>query len=562
MAVEHCLGPVCFFHLDSAAPKIFGFAELLAGLAIMVLAWTIADYRYKFRIATAPIALHKGTFIVVLSVGILTLVSDLWRADGLLVPSGGFLTPAAWQVLLGGTFLLTFMVWTWFAFISPAKFQPKNARKFWNEAQRVVLNGDDRELTVLAEELGGTARSLINYAPNVDRLYRPFEPAPITTALNLNDVETHADDILHLMGDRKLCRNIVKHCPLAARSVLEAIRDTKRHHVAAGNFSRNILQEAIQDKESFLHREDGGPQGGFISDIQPLTRSLFGDYDLLKGQGFALDVNSKEGIGWSLSEWNAYFRVILIVIESYAKRSRSGRSETLQCAFHIISDATKDLQGVTPDNYNPSDEKLLKVRAVISFIHKAIEILDGGLTEGLVERRRSPATIWRRTICDDIAFLLSEIILRASSLPSHSIDIRVLWYADVWTPIFNSPEMRGTFGRLILWKLRRIIYFEIKELEQRNAKPGANLVSFCLQTMKDSGKRGYGAGSWPLYSFVKGWIAKNFSEIRERDRFFAMSLVPSGSMRYSHASNSIDLVISGQGNQRLVKLIQLRPRAE
>ena len=52
MALEHCIGPVCFFHLDPASPKIFGFAELLAGLALIVVAWTIADFRFKFRIAT------------------------------------------------------------------------------------------------------------------------------------------------------------------------------------------------------------------------------------------------------------------------------------------------------------------------------------------------------------------------------------------------------------------------------------------------------------------------------------------------------------------------------
>ena len=567
MALEHCVGPVCFFHLDPMAPKIFGFAELLAGLAIMVLAWTIADYRYKFRIATAPIALHKGTFIVILSVGILALVSDLWRADGLLVPSGGLLTPAAWQALLGGAFLFTFMIWTWFAFISPAKFQPRNARKFWDEAQRVVLNGDERELTVLAEGLGRTARSLIKHAPNIDRLYRLYEPAKTPVVLDLTDVQMHADDILQLMGDRKLCRNIVRHCPLAARSILEAIRDTKRHHVATGNFSRNILQEAIQDRESFLHREDGGQLGGFVTDIQPLTRSMFGSYDLLEGQGFALDVNSKEGSGWSLPEWNAYLRVILIVIESYAKIDRTGRSETLQGAFHNIRNATSDLKDISTEKFDQSDERIRKLRAVISFVHDAVEIMDGGKTRGLVDRKEPGISFAHRTICDDIAYLLFDVIEKASSLPSHSADIRWMWNVDVWMPIFSSTAMNGIFGRTVLLKLRKLMYRKVMELQDSSVKRSdprriAKVVAFCLQTMRLSQKIGYGAHSWALYAFIKKWLSMNYSNISKKNMFFARTLIPNGVMRYSAASNSIDLIVGEKGSQRLERLIQLRPRRE
>src|SRR5438874_1169687 len=60
MSGNHCLGPVCFYSLDASAPKFFGFSDFLVGLALMVLAWTIADIRYRFRIRTAPVPL-QGT---------------------------------------------------------------------------------------------------------------------------------------------------------------------------------------------------------------------------------------------------------------------------------------------------------------------------------------------------------------------------------------------------------------------------------------------------------------------------------------------------------------------
>lgn len=84
----------CLVNLDPNGPKIFGFSEFLAGLALMVLAWTIADFRYRFRIKTAPIPLEKITFWVVLVVGFMTILTDLWRANGLPVIRGNLISPA------------------------------------------------------------------------------------------------------------------------------------------------------------------------------------------------------------------------------------------------------------------------------------------------------------------------------------------------------------------------------------------------------------------------------------------------------------------------------------
>ena len=109
MSSDHFFGFIRFIPLDADAPKFFGFSEFLAALALMVLAWTIADVRYRFRIMTTPLPLQKLSFAVVGAVGILTLLTDLWRAEQWLVPEGNLLTPSGWQAILGGMFLLTFL---------------------------------------------------------------------------------------------------------------------------------------------------------------------------------------------------------------------------------------------------------------------------------------------------------------------------------------------------------------------------------------------------------------------------------------------------------------------
>ena len=77
MTIEKCLMDFCIelAPIDASAPKFFGFSEFLTSLALMVLAWTTSDARYRFRIDCAPIPLKGITFGVVVIVGMLTLSS-------------------------------------------------------------------------------------------------------------------------------------------------------------------------------------------------------------------------------------------------------------------------------------------------------------------------------------------------------------------------------------------------------------------------------------------------------------------------------------------------------
>ena len=96
----------------------------------MVLAWTIAGTAYRFRVKTAPIPLVNVTFGVATVIDILTLLTDVWRAERWLVPARNFLTAVTWQALLGAIFLLTFLTWGWFAIVRRATFGHANAKRY------------------------------------------------------------------------------------------------------------------------------------------------------------------------------------------------------------------------------------------------------------------------------------------------------------------------------------------------------------------------------------------------------------------------------------------------
>ncbi len=81
------------FALDKTAPKYFGFAELISGLALTLVVWTVADLRYKFRIDTAFLPVRRASVAITITVGLLALLTDHWRASQSRVPLGDWLTP-------------------------------------------------------------------------------------------------------------------------------------------------------------------------------------------------------------------------------------------------------------------------------------------------------------------------------------------------------------------------------------------------------------------------------------------------------------------------------------
>jgi hypothetical protein len=163
VTIEKCLMGICIelAPIDASAPKFFGFSEFLTSLALMVLAWTTTDVRYRFRIECAPIPLKGITFGVVVIVGMLTLLTDLWRTEQWLVLTNIPLTIGSWQALMGGTLLLNFFLWIWFAFIRPATYGKLNAKRFTQALYLHTLKGSPEELSIIADEIAKSAYNII-----------------------------------------------------------------------------------------------------------------------------------------------------------------------------------------------------------------------------------------------------------------------------------------------------------------------------------------------------------------------------------------------------------------
>ena len=348
MAAEACYWLVCFVPIaPSTASKIFGFSEFLASVALFVVVYTIADVRYKFRIAVAPCQLYAITFALIGVIGFQTLLTEIWIAENWWVPKTRLLTRSTWQGIFGILFLCTFLTWIYYAFIRPPIFGRNNAFRFAQELYRYILRGNDDELKVVANELARSAKSLVKYCRRL--------PARGSTDANQNQqaprkliAENYAHDIFLLIADRNFCKQIISASPVTAQALFEEIASANKFNIPIGQFARNVSSEAIAQKESILYVETDGYTSGLMGYLKPVSKAIYSNFELvesLAAQGISpLDIYFEEQYSWDAKQWDAYCRATLLTFRGYLTSGRGAtHSYAIVRALHSIETSFRDV---------------------------------------------------------------------------------------------------------------------------------------------------------------------------------------------------------------------------
>lgn len=507
MAVEHCLGSVCFFHLDPAAPKIFGFAELLAGLALIVVAWTIADFRFKFRIATAPIPVVRISSITVMSVSVLALLTDLWRAEGWLVPSGWLLSPSSWQFFLALLFLLSFFTWVWYAVISPPALTARTSKKIESQLLEAVSNGSPQELAIVADEVRRYARTLATEATDYNRAYfaRTPEDRP-----KPNVLEESANNIYAILADRRMCRVIIRSSPGAAVDIFSAIRWSWRYNVPARSLGLNLLEEGIADRESVLYFESAGLAAGYMAFERSLIRTMFSDYSMLCGQLHLLKVDIEKAENWSSTELQIYTRVVLTAYTGFTMMQLGERPAEFAHSFGIIGSSVRSLGHIPADESILKHQSIATLAVVMQFIESGVRLLRSQPDGNLRYVRRRRGSIANPDLLDDwVTIIVVQILEVAALRRDHWSNFEVMQMVNQRT--FTSQTFTTRAGKVILHRVRRRLVDMLHVQAGIAGVRVANVLRFCLTSVAhDSSGKYHSPQSRPLFLAVKGWLASNF----------------------------------------------------
>lgn len=499
--------------------SIFNFSDFISALALLTIVYTISDFRYKFRIAVAPLNLLKTTYYSIFSIGLISLFSDLFFTKGYRIPF--FLNDQILiQFFLAVWFLLILVLWLYYAFIKPSIFSKSNFRRYTNVLYQIILKGSDNELIIVSDELAKSVSSIVKYSRLVpdrwdnENKQKKTEPS----------IEDYAHDLILLIGNRKFCKHIISSSPHTAILFFQEMTHFKKYRIPMGQFAQNITTEAILNSDSLLYHEDHGYNQGLIGYIKPFSKAVFGNSylvsELAEVSHSPLDIDYKCIKDWNATQYKAYANCFIIFLSDYLKQeSWHQHSFAFHRALGNIEKSFSDLYKLDrlESDYYYSDI-YQRLRVAVDFVNDFIELIEkNDVKPSYKLKRKKDDRHKNEDIYDKIAHLQFEIIIAASSIKSPSDKCWWIQHNTVWGEFFGLKDSETR--RIIQYKLKRLLFIEIIELNDWPNFKGSKILGFCLNVMglKLLSKKDYRKDCYSLNKVLINWTAKNYLSLREKN---------------------------------------------
>jgi len=506
---------ICFVATNSTT-SLFGFKDFIAALALLIIIYTVSDIRYRFRVSVSPIPLFKISYALIGLIGFGTLATDVWISEKWLVPDS-LITTAIWQGTLAALFLGLVITWMHYAFIKPPIFGRNNYQKYTQELYRIVLKGSEAELPIIAHELAASAKSLVTLAAGLGKVKAEAKGKLKPCA------EGYANDMLLLIANRRFCRHLVASSPLTAIRFLDAVAESKAYHVPIGLFAQNVSTEAIRNKDSGLYHEDEGYNSGLLGYIKPFSHALYGNYELVETlqHHSPLDIHYKSVWAWDADQFETYCRVVRMTLKSYLEGGHwEQHSYVLTRALHDIQETTSraiwDIKKAGDDYYGDAWHRL---SAGVDFIKDGInaigELKPPPEARTLRIRDQERSRLRDEDFYDRLAEAMFEIICSAACIDGPPDKAWSIHYGSVWSVFFERSNDNRAW-KIVQFKLRRLLYDEIRDLESMPNYKAARVLGICLNVMGlTMGKRSsYGRDHASLRAAVLAWTRKGYLRLR------------------------------------------------
>lgn len=427
------------------------------------------------------------------------------------------------------TLLIAFLLWAWFAFIKPPVFSSLNAQRYVQALYRGVVKSAPTELAVIAEELGRSAGALVSYATSDVPSEMVRRNVIMRWLYRRSDCAAYADDVLLLIADNRMCSAIVIDSPRTALLFFLEITEQSKYGINVGAFARNVVGQALINKNSFIYHEVNEHETGLIGGARPVTQTIFSDRKIVEKINTLFDQGYKAVWSWDSEQWEAYCRVLLVSFEASMGLGIWNRHPYFLRAIDRVINSLSSfhrLDGVA-GSWERDEAKRLSV--VINFLMQCIEVVNSvPVPEGIAFRLPKENPYQYKTIYDDLAEALFEAIFYVSSVRAPWWECWNYQHNMVWSKIFHLGGREAKAEKIIRLKLRRLIYNEVIELERFPNYKGARVLAFCLNVtgLESRGRVGLNREVWPLLKVVRGWAKKNYMSLHAHNPKMTVGLLP------------------------------------
>lgn len=154
-----------------------------------------------------------------------------------------------------------------------------------------------------------------------------------------------------------------------------------------------------------------------------------------------------------------------------------------------------------------------RLRVVIEFIKDAVEILDNrGVPDHIRLRVREKHAHTRETFYDHVASMIFEVIFSASAVRSPHWECWSIQHNSVWGRLFNFHHLNNPAGKVVQFKIRRLLYDEVVDMKRFPNFKGAKILGFCLNVMGFSLKKASrDKDSHALHKVILVWTKRNYA---------------------------------------------------
>lgn len=407
--------------------------------------------------------------------------------------------------------VVAILYWVHISYIRPPVFSRWNSQKFFWVYQKAVHNGTDEELRIALVELARSAKAIIRCSSE--------PPQNETTVWSPSRTQSAAHDFLLLLGNRRLCSEMARTSPDTAAIFFYEISEQGKFDLPYGTFAQNIAAAMLTDKTSPIFHEDSGWESGWSGYAQLYSSEIFTNpkhiSSLSKKHSSPLDIRFSLRSKWDAENWEAYTRVALLYFEKIIATlphllTDNSVNQILENCQSMASDAYR-LNGAEGPFYQIDEFK--KLRVLSEFLRDLLKLLDN--SEVRIHSSLKPNKLHNNGFHEQMAELIFEIIFHAASVRHPIWTCWEVSHNTLWTRIFRHND--GTTSRWVFRRVCRLMYEEIRQLDESFNFKGAAYLGFCLNVLglKFERSRAYGKNEDAIRLAILRWARKNYTRMRD-----------------------------------------------
>jgi hypothetical protein len=326
----------------------------------------------------------------------------------------------------------------------------------------------------------------------------------------------------------------------------------EKYAIPIGAFASNISAEAILNKDSILYHEGDGYDSGLMGYRKDFSQAVYGNCRLVEALATdgrsPLDIPYEIVRSWRADHWKVFGRAVMITLLDYLD------SENWDLHSYALYRSIKQIEASCIDVYKLnniesdywSSDIFKRLDVAVDFVKEAVNLIG--------ECKPIPSTLLRikdrrrhdPNVYDQLAALMFEIMFDASAVKNPVDTCWSIQHNAVWSELFSMP--RGKTWDIVQHKVRRLLYDEIRRLEDFPNYKSSRILGFCLNVMGVKiGKKNefFERSQYALHKVVLSWTKRNYLKLRQIHPEVAESCLIGSISFDEHGSRIVKTYIKG-----------------